>query len=494
MSACSAIFINVRIGAVRGKQKAFVALHDTPFESTIGKDGNVVLLFLAIDFGKRLGDIGTVIEDDAVVGVALKGPLVGIAIEFVFRGRGVANVALGRVDEVGTFAKGEVVPMGIVETWRNVKRERPGGTDDDHILLSFGQCDGRHHGISCIGLALYATGHFRDNLALHAYVGQFLKHTACSVNDAVDDGYLPVEEVLHLCQRFRGVEVAFLCDSGLIAGIVRRVGIGADARLCTCCAVEDVAVHRQIIGVISRRACVVDLDGLQEIVGADDVAPVILEGIGVAVHERMVADAVEVELAFVTDEGELSLRGTDVRLHGACHLAVLHTHAAASGLHTVLLVILRLEGVPLGQRILHFDAVSLDKLQEAFCPDLGKPLRAVHIGMQVEVAGVAALASEQGEVILKVLPNASVAGKDLFVLPDDSVEVRIVAVQAVEALLQVHRAVVGAGAVPDRIVEDYLTVGHLSDELLNDGSDVVCVGVRRYGSTFRGGAGAVVCA
>ena len=206
----------------------------------------------------------------------------------------------------------------------------------------------------------------------------------------------------------------------------------------------------------------------------------------------MVVDAVEISLSLVRDESKLPLCRADAGQHGTRHLAVLRAHLAAWGSHAVLLVVRRLEGVPLGQRVLHLYAVSLNELQEALSPYLGQAGGTCQVGMQIEIARVAALPGEEREIVLEVLPDAFITRIYLLVLSHECVEHGIVAVKAVEAFLQVLRAVVCAWAVPDWIVEDDFAVGYLLDKFVDDGLHVFGVGVGCDGSAFSTRASAVV--
>ena len=214
---------------------------------------------------------------------------------------------------------------------------------------------------SNIGIA--ASGTDDDSLAVSLLLGcaEELERSACGELYLIDCRLL-----LHIvCQDFKclaRVEVAFLDDGRLVARVVGCPSVGADACLRDVGAVEDVAVHRDIIRKVGGRARVVHLNGLQVLVGADDVAPVVLKGNGVAVHERMLVDAVEISFSLARDESKLPLCRTDAGLHGAGHLAVPRAHLASRGSHAVLLVVLRLECVPLGQRVLHLNAVGLNEL------------------------------------------------------------------------------------------------------------------------------------
>ena len=139
-------------------------------------------------------------------------------------------------------------------------------------------------------------GYFADDLSLLPYGCQHLEFFAVAILNAVGDGDLFLEVVIEDGQCLGGVEITFLRDGGLVACIVRCIGIGADACLCAGCAVEDILVHREVVGVGSRRARVIHLDGLQQLIGADEIAPVVAVGLRVAVHECLVCNAVEEQL------------------------------------------------------------------------------------------------------------------------------------------------------------------------------------------------------
>ena len=206
----------------------------------------------------------------------------------------------------------------------------------------------------------------------------------------------------------------------------------------------------------------------------------------------MVVDAVEISFPFVADESKLSLCRIDGGQDGTGHLAILRAHLASRSLHAVLLVVLRFEGVPFGERVLDFNPVSLDELQEALCPNFSKTSGSCQVGMQIEITCVSALSGEECEIVLEVLPDTFVACIHLVVFPYDCIQNGIVAVKSVQSFLQVLRSVICAWAVPDWIVEDDFAVGYLLDECVDDGPHVFRVSVRSDGSAFGSCASAIV--
>ena len=224
----STIFIDVFVVIVVGEQETLLALNDFPEIGFIGEDGNVT------DLGESLGDVGAVIDNDTVIRIPLKGPLVFIARHVFLRGNGIAFIALGRIHIVSAFAQGEVIPVCIVEVGRQLERQCPRGRDMDDIVLTFGQFNRFLDGVGRIGLACYAVGDFTDDVAFLTYLGEFIEDVAVSIHDAIDDMKLVAIELVQSSQRFRRVEITLLDESRLITaigGAVPRVhddtGIGA---------------------------------------------------------------------------------------------------------------------------------------------------------------------------------------------------------------------------------------------------------------------------
>ena len=194
----------------------------------------------------------------------------------------------------------------------------------------------------------------------------------------------------------------------------------------------------------------------------------------------------------MSDERELSLRRSNAGLYGTGHLSVECSHITTSGLHAVLLVVLRFEDVPLWQGMLHLYAVSLDEFQQTLGPNLSQTFGTIHVGMQIEVACITTLASEERPVVLEVFPNSTIACIDLVVLFHNGIKHGIVAAKAVQAFLQILRAIIRTGAVPDGIVEQNLASRYFLYEFIDNCLDVVAIDIWRHRCTFRSCAGAVV--
>ena len=135
VSACSTILIDIRMRVVCGKEEAFVALNDAPFVGSFGKDCDVVLLFVAINLAKCLGDIRAVINDDSIVRIALERPLIGVSKQVFLRSSRVTLVSFASIHEVSTFAKSEVIPVCITHIGRGLKREAPSCCNENDVFL-----------------------------------------------------------------------------------------------------------------------------------------------------------------------------------------------------------------------------------------------------------------------------------------------------------------------------------------------------------------------
>ena len=97
LAARSAIFVDE--GAlVVAEEEALGVLVDIPAIDLVDEDGAVAAM------AECLGDVRTVVDDDAFVEVALESPLILGREEFVGGGGEIAGVVVGCGDDVGAFA------------------------------------------------------------------------------------------------------------------------------------------------------------------------------------------------------------------------------------------------------------------------------------------------------------------------------------------------------------------------------------------------------
>lgn len=126
----------------------------------------------------------------------------------------------------------------------------------------------------------------------------------------------------------------------------------------------------------------------------------------------------------------------------------------------------------------HFDAV---------CPETGKKVCPLRIGMQIEVADFAVLLVEEFGVIFKgckgtVITTEHAIGINGSQLSDD----RVIRLQTIETCLQIFGAIVGRRTVPDGIVHHDVSISIAGEESVNDGPHVEVVLLGAYRRTVAG--------
>ena len=461
-------------------------LIDLPAVDTVGQNGSV------IHFAQGLVDIGTVVNHNSFVGIALECPLVLGLQEFVLGGDEVAGIVVGRGDDVRPFAQGEVVPMCILKIGRSGEWQLERCFYGDDISFAFLERDGLTNGVEGVGHALEGIGHHSDGLPGAAAYGLLLQQSVVHINDAIGDQHLVAKVFIQDLLRLSGVEVRSLGHGHLVASVVVHPGVQADAFLRAGGHVEDVTLRGHEIGILGVHSGVAHVNGVELLGTQHTVAPVVAIGGGVAMHELLVCHTVEVHLPIADDESELSLGSAQRRIDGVGEETVLRAVVATGCGNRIGLVGLRTEGAVGRQVILQFDAIGLDEFSKAACPDLSQPFGTIHIGMQEEGTAVARLGSEQRLVVLEEIPYFTVAGIDAVVGGCQLIDDGIVAVKAVHALLKIAGSVVGVGAIPDGIIDEDLAGGETLQQLLDDLFHVLAIGVGGDGSSLRAADSTVV--